>query len=201
MARLTRSEAVALLAASPLVTATDEHGVDFSFQPTSATGTQLVVRTERLRLASVSQATVRLHDAIGRPWLLDLRIESAELHRQYQAEAVLRAVGLRLDPAHRAAERIAIDGKAALTAINCKNVVDGDLVEARILDVAEGGVAVVTQRLLRPGDRLFIRARFFATEFDAEVRVARVSERNGMVEVGCRFISMTGDQRRTLRDV
>jgi hypothetical protein len=123
------------------------------------------------------------------------------MHDKDTAETRLRAVGLTLDRAHRKAERMAINGQAWLTAVNCQNVVDRDVVEARILDVAEGGVALITKRLLRPGDRLLLRARFFATWVNAELRVARVSERDGMVEAGCHFIALSSDQRRVLREV
>jgi hypothetical protein len=201
MARLTKTQAVAQLTAYATIVAVDEHDREFEFQPISAKGTLLTATTGRLRLASASLATVRVHDRDGRPWLVTLRVESAAMRDADLAETVLRAVGLRLDREHRKAERLPIGGQAWLTAVNCQNVVDQDVVEATILDVAEGGVAIVTQRLLRPGDRLLVRARFFATMLHAEVRVARIREREGMVEAGCRFIAISKDQRRVLGEV
>ena len=201
MPSLTKAQAVAQLTAHPTILAVDEQGEKLELCPTSASGTLLTAVTERLRLVSASCATVRLHDATGRPWLLTLRVESAKMRDKNTAETVLRAVGLALDQAHRKAERVAINGQAWLTAVNCQNVVDRDIVEARILDAAEGGVAVLTSRLLRPGDRLLMRARFFATWLNAEVRVARVSEHDGLVEAGCHFIAISAEQRRVLRGV
>jgi hypothetical protein len=201
MASLTKTQAVEQLSTLPVIFALDEQGGEFELRPRSATGTLLTAVTERLRLASASGATVRIHDATGRPWLLTLRVESAAMRDTDTAETVFRAVGLTLDQAHRKAERVAINGQAWLTAVNCQNVVDRDVVEARIVDAAEGGVAVLTGRLLRPGDRLLLRARFFATWLDAEVRVARICEHDGMVEAGCQFIAISTDQRRVLRAV
>jgi hypothetical protein len=201
MPRLSKTQAIAELCAYPTVVAHDEQGDEFELHPVSASGTLLTAVTERLRLASASHASVRIHDATGRPWVLTLRVESAEMRDKDTAETVFRAVGLALDQAHRKADRVAINGQAWLTAVNCQDVVDGDVVDARILDVAEGGVAIATARLLRPGDRLLLRARFFATWFNAEVRVARVSQRDGMVEAGCQFIAITSDQRRVLGQV
>lgn len=201
MARLTKTQAVTQLTAYATVVAVDERDREFEFQPSSAKGTLLTATTGRLRLASASLAKVRMNDSDGRPWLVTLRVESAAMRDAEQAEMVLRAVGLRLDREHRKAERLPIGGQAWLTAVNCQNVVDQDVVEATILDVAEGGVAIVTQRLLRPGDRLLVRARFFATMLHAEVRVARIQEREGMVEAGCRFIAISTDQRRVLAEV
>jgi hypothetical protein len=201
MARLTKTEAIAQLTALAAVVAIDERGEGFELRPKSAMGTSLTAMTERLRLASASEAIVRVHDASGRPWVLTLRFESAAMRGTEMAEAVFRAVGLRLDPAHRKAQRVAINGRAWLTAVNCQNVVDRDVVEARIIDVADGGVAVVTTRLLRPGDRLLLRARFFATELNTEVRVARIHEEGGLVEAGCRLIGITAEQRELLNEV
>ena len=201
MARLTKTDAVAQLTAYPTILALNEQGGEFELHPKSANGTLLTALNQRLPLASTSHVTVRVSDGGGRPWVLTLRVESAAMCGTEMAETVLRAVGLRLDPAHRKAERLAINGQAWLTAVNCQNVVDGDVVEARVIDVADGGVAVVSDRLLRPGDRLLLRARFFANWFNAEVRVARLRERDGMVEAGCQFIGITREQRAALNEV
>jgi hypothetical protein len=201
--RLTKTAAVAQLTAYPTIAALDEHGEEFELHPLSAVGTLLCARTERLWLASAATPTalVRVHDGQGRPWQLTLRVESATMDGNDAAQTTFRAVGLRLDSGRRKAERVPIMGQAWLTAINCQNVVDEDVVEARILDVAEGGIAVATQRLLRPGDRLSLRARFFATLFSAEVQVVHVRERLGEVEAGCQFLTVTARQRAELREV
>jgi hypothetical protein len=60
---------------------------------------------------------------------------------------------------------------------------------------------VLTRRLLRPGDRLGFSGRFFATVVEAEVRVARVSEIGGQLQVGCTFITIAAAERAKLRAV
>jgi hypothetical protein len=201
VSRLTKTAAVAQLTAYPTIAALDDRGEQFELHPQSAAGTLLHARTDRLRLVSAATALVRVHDGQGRPWQLTLRVESAEMDGNDSAQTTFRAIGLRLDPGHRKSERVPIMGQAWLTAINCQDVVDDDVVEARILDVAEGGIAVTGQRLLRPGDRLSLRARFFATWFTAEVRVIHVRERLGEVEAGCQFLGISARQRAALREV
>ena len=92
-------------------------------------------------------------------------------------------------------------GHARLIAYSCQNVVDGDVVEGSIVDVSDNGVAFMTRRLLRPGDRLSFAGRFFATVVAAEVRVARVAEVAGQLQVGCTFIAIEPAERAKLRSV
>jgi hypothetical protein len=80
-------------------------------------------------------------------------------------------------------------------------VVDGDVVEGSIVDVSDNGVAFLTRRLLRPGDRLSFAGRFFATVVEAEVRVARIAEVAGQLQVGCTFIAIEQAERKKLRAV
>ena len=86
-------------------------------------------------------------------------------------------------------------GHARLIAYSCQNVVDGDVVEGSIVDVSDNGVAFMTRRLLRPGDRLSFAGRFFATVVEAEVRVARIAEVAGQLQVGCTFIAIEPAER------
>jgi len=79
--------------------------------------------------------------------------------------------------------------------------VDGDVVEGSIVDVSDNGVAFMTRRLLRPGDRLSFAGRFFATVVEAEVRVARIAEVAGQLQVGCTFIAIAPAERAKLRAV
>jgi hypothetical protein len=59
----------------------------------------------------------------------------------------------------------------------------------------------MTRRLLRPGDRLSFAGRFFATVVEAEVRVARIAEVAGQLQVGCTFIAIEQAERKKLRAV
>ena len=59
------------------------------------------------------------------------------------------------------------------------DVVDGDVVDGTIIDLSRLGVTFQTTRLLRRGDRLFLRARFFAEPLETTVRVASSRVVNG----------------------
>ena len=202
MARLTKTEAVALLAAEPVTTTTDAQGETLELRPRSADGTQLVALADRLGLASAAAPlSARVYDADGRPWLLGLEIEQGDFHDKETARVTLRATTLRLDRDSRQAERTPVNGRAQLTAVGCHHVVDGEVVLAEILDIADGGVAFTTRRVLRVNDSLILKARFFATELEAEVWVVRVVDRGHEFLVGARFVAITPAQRQALREL
>ena len=113
----------------------------------------------------------------------------------------LRATALRLDRDTRKAERTPVNSSAQLTAVGCHHVRDGEIVLADLLDVADGGVAFTTRRVLRVNDVLILKARFFATELEAEVRVVRVVDRGPDFQVGASFVAITPAQRQALRDL
>ncbi|HEY0389326.1 MAG TPA: PilZ domain-containing protein [Gaiellales bacterium] len=200
MARLTMTQAVSRLAGEPF-TGFDEHDRELELTPTSHDGTRLTVTAERLRIGEGGEIVARVHGDDLRPWIVRFGIESAAYHTPEHALVVLRARGIRLDERHRQADRTPLGGHARLVAVNCQDVVDGDVVEGSILDVSDSGVALLTRRLLRQGDRLQFTGRFFATVVEAEVRVARVTESAGQRHVGCMFIAISGADRAKLRKV
>jgi hypothetical protein len=200
MARLTMTEAVARLAGEPF-TGRDEQGREIDLTPASHDGTRLTVTAERLRIGDRGELTARVHGDDLRPWILRLSVESAAYHTPELALVELRARGIRLDERHRQADRTPLGGHARLVAVNCQDVVDGDVVEGSIVDVSDTGVALLTRRLLRQGDRLQFTGRFFATVVEAEVRVARVTESAGQRQVGCMFIHITPADRAKLRQI
>src|SRR5262249_55075392 len=104
VARLTMTQAVALLAASP-ATVTDESGRDLELDPVKAEGTRLVARIDRLRTGEAGALTARVHGDDLRPWSLGLEIEQTEYHNVELATVTLRAKSLRLDDRHRKADR------------------------------------------------------------------------------------------------
>ena len=194
------TQAVALLADAP-ISARDAQGRTLDLTPQSHSGTRLTVTADRLRIGDADTITARVHGDDLRPWLVSFEVESASYQSAELASVVLRARAIKLDDKHRQADRTSLGGHARLIAINCQNVVDGDLVEGSIVDVSDNGVALHTRRLLRPGDRLTFSGRFFATVVEAEVRVARVSEIGGQLQVGCTFIAIDAAQRAKLRAV
>src|SRR5439155_9061374 len=162
--------------------------------------TRLTVTADRLTVGNLQRMVARVHGDDLRPWVVGFEVESAEFQSAQLAKVVLRARSIRLDERHRQADRTSLGGRARLVALNCQDVVDGDIVEGSIVDVSDRGVAFLTRRLLRPGDLLDFSGRFFATVVTAEVRVARVATVDDQLQVGCTFISIAATERRKLRD-
>jgi len=169
---------------------TDAQGNALELSPVESSGTRLVATADRMRIGERSLLTARVHGDDLRPWVVGFEVESAAYHSDELALVTLRARSIRLDPQQRQADRTAMGGHARLIAYSCQNVVDGDVVEGSIVDVSDNGVAFMTRRLLRPGDRLSFAGRFFATVVEAEVRVARIAEVAGQLQVGCTFIAV-----------
>jgi hypothetical protein len=201
MARLTITQAVEKLALAGTISAEDVAGRSIELTPTAHDGTRLTATAERLRVTDGGELTARVHGDDLRPWLVRFSTESAAYHTPHLALVELRARGIKLDENHRRSDRTALGGHARLVAVNCQDVVDGDVVEGSIVDVSDSGVAFLTHRLLRQGDRLEFTGRFFATVVEAEVRVARVSEEAGQRQVGCMFIAIEPSERAKLRQV
>ena len=183
------------------VTVTDAQDNALELSPLDSSGTRLVATADRMRIGDRGLLTARVHGDDLRPWVVGFEVESAEYHTDELARVTLRARSIRLDPRQRQADRTAMGGHARLIAYSCQNVVDGDVVEGSIVDVSDNGVAFMTRRLLRPGDRLSFAGRFFATVVAAEVRVARVAEVAGQLQVGCTFIAIEPAERAKLRSV
>ncbi|HEX2589585.1 MAG TPA: PilZ domain-containing protein [Gaiellales bacterium] len=201
MARLTMTQAVEKLAAAGTISAEDAAGRSIELTATAHAGTRLTVTAERLRVTAGGELTARVHGDDLRPWVVRFSTESAAYHTPHLALVELRARGIKLDEHHRRSDRTPLGGHARLVAVNCQDVVDGDVVEGSIVDVSDTGVAFLTRRLLRQGDRLEFSGRFFATVVEAEVRVARVSEDAGQLQVGCMFIAIEPSERAKLRQV
>jgi hypothetical protein len=183
------------------VVTVEADGRALELTPLSHEGTRLTATADRLTIGNARQLVARVHGDDLRPWLVRFEVESAEFHSAQLAKAVIRARSIGLDERHRQADRTSLGGHARLVAINCQNVVDGDVVEGSIIDVSDNGVALLTRRLLRPGDLLEFSGRFFATVVTAEVRVARVAPSDDQMLAGCTFTSIAVAERRKLRDV
>ena len=200
VARLTMTQAVERLSTAA-VTVTDEQGNGLELSPVESSGTRLIATADRMRTGERGLLTARVHGDDLRPWVVGFEVESAEYHTDELARVTLRARSIKLDARQRQADRTAMGGHARLIAYSCQNVVDGDVVEGSIVDVSDNGVAFMTRRLLRPGDRLSFAGRFFATVVEAEVRVARIAEVAGQLQVGCTFIAIDQAERKKLRAV
>jgi hypothetical protein len=194
------TQAVERLSTAP-VTVTDAQGSGLELSPLESSGTRLIATADRMWIGERGLLTARVHGDDLRPWVVGFEIESAAYHTDELARVTLRARSIRLDPRQRQADRTAMGGHARLIAYSCQNVVDGDVVEGSIVDVSDNGVAFMTRRLLRPGDRLSFAGRFFATVVEAEVRVARIAEVAEQLQVGCTFIAIEQADRKKLRAV
>jgi hypothetical protein len=200
MGRLTMTQAVAKLGSAAAV-ALEANGRDLELTPISYAGTRLTATADRLRIGESDALLARVHGDDLRPWLVAFEVESAAFHSAQLAKVVLRARSIKLDERHRQADRTSLGGHARLVALNCQDVVDGDVVEGSIVDVSDNGVAFLTRRLLRPGDLLHFSGRFFATVVTAEVRVARVAQVDDQLQAGCTFTSIAAAERQKLREV
>jgi PilZ domain len=194
------TQAVAKLGTHTVVTV-EASGRELELTPISCEGTRLTATADRLRIGESDLLTARVHGDDLRPWLVGFDVESAAFHSAEHAKVVLRARSIKLDQRHRQADRTSLGGHARLVAINCQDVVDRDIVEGSIVDVSDNGVALLTKRLLRPGDLLDFSGRFFATVVTAEVRVARVTAVDGQLLAGCTFSSIDAAERKKLRDI
>jgi PilZ domain len=144
----------------------------------------------RLRIGS-GTLTGRANTPDGESWLVTLEIEMAQFRTADLADVSLRVVSVEPHPHRRRARRVPMGGTAWLEALSCQEVVDGDRVDAVMVDVSELGVGLTTDRLLRPGDRLWFHGRFFAETLECEIRVAAVRESDdGRRVYGCSFIDM-----------
>ncbi len=111
----------------------------------------------------------------GRRYRVMMVYERAVLETAHDARIRLRAVSVSEEGAETTvlAARQTLRPPARMTAVYCQDVVDGDVVEGTIVDLTRLGLTFQTTRLLRRGDRLFLRARFYAEPLEAPVRVAR----------------------------
>jgi hypothetical protein len=188
--RLSFTEAVRLVFAGPSASLETAKGDSIVLQATGTKGTRVWATAPRLQVAQGMTLRARLvspHDQ--RPWIVTFETEDARFHTDELAQLRLRAVSVDVDETRRRNVRVPAGGVASLTAVNCLDVVDGDRVDGTIVDLSHDGLAFATTRVLRTGDRLILRARFFTQQLHAEVRVTSTRPGSaGHLIAGCRFI-------------
>ena len=182
--------AVEQLAATGAADLVDRNGDSLAVVIRAIRGVTLRVRAPRLRVAADQQLLGRVVGADGRPWLLELQVTAAEYESDQHARVDLCATGVRADSSRRQAERSSMGGVVRLTAVHCRDIVDGDVVEGTTVDLAPGGIAIASRRVLRVGDRFAMTGRFFNETLEAEVRVRAVRDAlsPGQNVYGCAFI-------------
>ena len=186
-------QAVEQLAATGTADLTDEEGAPLEVVVRAIRGATMRGGAPRLSVAEGKPLLGRLIGDDGRPWLVELRIETAEYESAEVALVNMRALSISLDASRRQEQRSTMGGVATLTAVHCRDVVDGDNVEGSMVDLAPGGLAFASRRVLRVGDRLLLTARFFNETISAEVRVRSVREAQsrGQNVYGCAFIHLS----------
>ncbi|MGN6379796.1 MAG: PilZ domain-containing protein, partial [Gaiellales bacterium] len=104
----------------------------------------------------------------------------------------------------RHAPRTPAVGHAALTAVDCRHVASGSVINATVVDISTAAAGLSVQAPIEDGDRLRLTAQLFGVTLDVEVTVAsaRPAGAHGETAAGCTFAgSMTGEQRIALERV
>jgi hypothetical protein len=134
-------------------------------------------------------------DSAGRPWRVDLVVES-ERKRGDRSHLALRPSCVdRLE--RHAPFQLDIGGSATLDAMECGGLREGTEVLGRVVGFSATGVTFATLKPLRTGDRLRFHGRFFTEEVRAVVRVLAVdaeTEGGGLL-VSCWFEDIDADGR------
>lgn len=174
--------------------------------PVTVTGTfagGLTGTAPRFAVSGGQLLSTRVLATDGEPFTVRMVVEEAEYESPELAGVRLRVLAAELDPRHRRSPRLQSGGSAWLTALNCQDVVDGDRVDASIVDVSASGVAFSSNRVLRRGDYLLFHGRFFAETVEAEVRVAsiRAAAVPERTIYGCEFVGMEADSRARLERI
>jgi hypothetical protein len=164
-------------------------------------GSQLTGTADRMRVVGGMELFGRVV-AGGRRYRVTMVCERAVLETAHDARIRLRAV----EVAEEGAETIVLASQtlrrpARMTAIYCSDVVDGDVVDGTIVDLSRLGVRFHTTRMLRRGDRLFLRARFFAEPLETSVRVASTRRVDGAVIAECVFQVPTRELAETVERI
>jgi hypothetical protein len=165
-------------------------------------GTQLTGTADRMRIVGGMELAGRVVVG-GRRYRVTMMCERAVLETAHDARIRLRATGV----AEEGAETVVLAGRqtlqrpARMTAIYCQDVVDGDVVDGTIVDLTRLGVTFQTTRLLRRGDRLFLRARFFAEPLETSVRVSATRMVRGTVVAECVFQVPTRELAETVERI
>ena len=165
-------------------------------------GTQLTGTADRMRVVGGMELAGRVVVS-GRRYRVAMVCERAVLETADDARIRLRAVDVSEEGAETIvlATRQTLRRPARMTAVYCQDVVDGDVVDGTIVDLTRLGITFQTTRLLRRGDRLFLRARFYAEPLETPVRVAAARMVDGAVVAECVFQVPTRELAETVERI
>jgi hypothetical protein len=186
----TLAEAAALLAAASVVDVETDRGESVELWTISAEGQSVAASAPRLSVASGMRFECRLatQEAPLHVWGV---IETAEFRSQSRAALTVRVLDVESEGYERRAPRMPLTASGVLRANVCDRIPPGERIPARIVDLSESGAGLLVDDIRpRPGDRMWLSARFIEGELGADVRVAHVrpTGRGEELAMGCSFI-------------
>jgi hypothetical protein len=186
----TLAEAAAMLAAASVVDVETDRGESVELWTISSEGQSVAASAPRLSVASGMRLECRLatEDAPLHVWAV---IESAEYRSQARAALTLRVLDVESEGYERRAPRMPLSASGVVRAAVCDRIPPGERLPARIVDLSESGVGILVDDIRpRPGDRMWLSARFIEGELGADLRVAHVrpTGRRDQMVVGCSFV-------------
>jgi PilZ domain len=186
----TLAEAAALLAAASVVDVETDRGESVELWTISSEGQSVAASAPRLSVASGMRLECRLatEEAPLHVWAV---IESAEYRSPSRAALTLRVLDVESEGFERRAPRMPLSATGVIRATVCDRIPPSERIAARIVDLSESGVGMLVDDIRpRPGDRIWLSARFIEGELAADLRVAHVrpTGRGGEMVVGCSFI-------------
>jgi hypothetical protein len=186
----TLAEAAAMLAAASVIDVETDRGESVELWTISSEGQSVAASAPRLAVASGMRLQCRLatDEAPLHVWAV---IETAEYRSQARAALTLRVLDVDSEGYERRSQRLPLTAPGVVRASVCDRIPAGETLAARIVDLSESGVGLLVDDIRpRPGDRMWLSARFIEGELRADLRVAhaRTTGRGGTMVVGCSFI-------------
>jgi hypothetical protein len=167
--------ALALLPGRTGVKATSQEGAAFECDPIQLDGDLLRAYVPRLKLGGVQRLTLRF--AVGsQPWRAEFELEQAEYHSFEQALAELRLIEIERDGAGRQMARVTLRAAGVITAIFCKNAVDGNEYGVIVADVSETGVQFSIEFQVEPRDQFSLVTRLDGRRLRVEAEAVQASQ-------------------------
>ncbi len=167
-----------------------ELGGDVEVWTISSSGACVRASAPRLRVAADSTLICRM-SIDGVPHVITVLVEQADIQSASRAALQLRVVDALPDGARRAAERVAIAGRATLTAVACSKIPPSEPLIGHLMDVSRTGVgALVADHRVQTNDRFELHSRMLDGEIRCHVRVKHVQAtgRPGERRIGCMLI-------------
>jgi PilZ domain len=157
------------------VQATSQEGATIACDPFQLDGELLRAYVPRLQLGGVQQLTLRF--AVGpQPWRAEFELEQAEYHSFEQAIAELRLIEIERDGGGRQSARVTLRAAGVMTAIFCKNAVDGNEYDVIVADVSETGVQFSTEFQVEPRDQFSLATRLDGRRLRVEAEAVQISQ-------------------------